>query len=285
MPELQQILLADDNDANRLVAQTILERSGYEITPARNGEQALGLAKIITFDLIILDIMMPVMDGMRALRRLRREVSLNQDTTAFALTAYSNAEDQQRYLEAGFDYVLAKPLRPGDIEIALTNYKSGRPMPTSTKHDETSLMTTPLIDESLTQQIMDIADQARLEAIQSRFWNSIIEQCRIIESSLHEAICGDEPSLSQFRRAIHAIKSASAAVGLARVSFISRHLQNAPTAEIPNLMKLLSNCLMQSRPALKKSLSRTGQFNIPMEMCRHDESKASHDDQNHCAAI
>jgi len=185
---LTQILLTDDNDANRLIARTILERSGYAVTTAHNGAETLGLAKIIAFDLIVLDIMMPVMDGMRALRHLRRDKNLNQNTTVFALTAFCSAEDQQRYLLAGFDYVLAKPLRPGDMEKALSHYKNRKTMPVSANLDELSPLSIKLIDKEMTHQISAIADKVRLDAIQSRFWRSITEQCSIIEKSLPDAI-------------------------------------------------------------------------------------------------
>ena len=257
------ILLADDNDANRLIARTILERSGFIVTSAQNGAEALRLAKILTYDLIVLDIMMPVMDGMRALRQLRRDMSLNQDTVVFALTAFCSAQDQQRYIHAGFDYVLAKPLRPGDIERALSQYKSRRVVPISAKGDALSPTRVGLIDESLTSQISDMADQDRLNAIQSRFWNSIFEQCNVIEISLPDALRGDGPCLSQFRRAVHAVKGASAAIGLARVAHISRHLQNAPPAEIPGLMKNLTDALALSRLALSDAFNQSAEVQHP----------------------
>lgn len=280
-----QILLADDNDANRLIAHTILERSGFIVTSARNGAEALALAKVMAYDLIILDIMMPVMDGMRALRKLRRHFSLNKETTVFALTAFCSAEDQQRYLLAGFDYVLAKPLRPGDIETALSQYKNGRTLPARVSLEALSPMTVNLIDESLTSQISDIADKARLDVIQSRFWTSIVEQCKIVEATLPDAIRGDTPALSRFRRAVHAIKGASAGVGVARVSYISRRLQNAPPSEIPALMKQFADALMQSRSALAEALTGARELNAPMEMRGQDKPESTHYGQNDRAAI
>jgi len=253
---LAHILLADDNDANRLIARTILERSGFSVTSAKNGAQALALAKVTHYDLIVLDIMMPVMDGVRALRQLKRDISLNQDTAVFALTALCSAQDQQRYIHAGFDYVLAKPLRAGDIERSRAQYKSRRVTPIDAKCDALSAPNVSLIDESLTSQISDMADQARLNAIQSRFWRSIFDQCKSIESSLPDALRGDGQCLSEFRRAVHAVKGASAAIGLARVAHISRELQNAPPAEIPGLVKNLTNALTLSRAALSEAFNQ-----------------------------
>jgi len=243
------------------------------------------LANILAFDLIVLDIMMPVMDGMRALRQLRRDSNVNRNTPAFALTAYYSIEDQHRYLLAGFDYVLAKPLRPGHIEQALSQFKSRPTGPLRTNIETLSPTKVDLIDQTLTSQISEFADDARLEAIQSRFWKSIADQCKILEKSLPEAIRGNAPILSQFRRAVHAVKGACAAIGLARVAHISRRLQNAPPSEIAGLMQIFADALTESRPALTQALIRTRQFNTPMQMRRENESETSHHHENNRSAI
>lgn len=280
-----RILLADDNDANRLIASTILERSGFSVTTAENGSHALSLAKLAAYDLIVLDIMMPVMDGVRALRRLRRERGPNQNTPAFALTAYCSPQDQQRYLVAGFDTVLSKPLRPGDMETAISRHKNMKALPLVASSNGPSSPTSPLLDQALISHLRDIGDQARLDDIQLRFWRSVEDQCKTIKRVLPNALRGDGSVLSQFRRAIHAVKGASAAIGLARVADISRHLQNAPPAEIPGLMKIFVDALLESRPALKEALIGTGEFDAPMQMSGEDESEPAHNRQYNRAAI
>ena len=106
-----RILLADDNEANRIIAASILEREGHIVVTANNGEKALLECEGVKFDLILLDILMPKLDGIKTLRRLRRSDSRNKNTPVFALTAYSSASDQRQYRQVGFEFVLPKPLR------------------------------------------------------------------------------------------------------------------------------------------------------------------------------
>ena len=273
---LKRILLADDNDANRLISQTILERSGYLVTPAKNGSHALSLADIEVYDLIVLDIMMPVMDGMRALRQLRRVRGPNQKTPVFALTSFANIQDRQRYLLAGFDTILSKPLRPGDMETALMRYISKRAMPLPHSPRPGAHASVPILDEDIISQLSEIADPERLATIQMRFWHSVEKQCSTIKQTLPEALRGTDPYLSQFRRSIHAIKGASAAIGLSRVAQICRQLQNAPPPDIASLLSLLIKSLEDSRPLLTQALSRPREFNAAMEMSGEDQPKTAH---------
>ena len=73
-----RILLADDNEANRIIAASILEREGHIVVTANNGEKALVECEGVKFDLILLDILMPTLDGIKTLRRLRRSDSRNK---------------------------------------------------------------------------------------------------------------------------------------------------------------------------------------------------------------
>ena len=280
-----QLLLADDNDANRLIARTILERSGYIVTTAQNGSHALSLAKIKHYDLIVLDIMMPVMDGMRALRRLRRDRGPNQATPVFALTAYCSAQDRQRYLLAGFNSVLSKPLRPGDMKTAYKRFQDKKASPTPVRVDVQSSANVDLLDAELISQLSDISDPVRLGVIQSRYWNSVEDKCLTIKKSLPDALRGDAAFLSPFRRADHAFKGATAAIGFARVASISRGFQNAPPSEIPSLMEMFVDTLTESKPALTAALSGTGKLNTAMKMRGEDEAEASHHGQNNRTAI
>ena len=275
MPQLS-ILLADDNDANRLISRTILERAGHTVTTAQNGSHALSLAKTISFELIILDIMMPVMDGMRALRKLRRNASPNKATPAFALTAYCSAEDRQRYYVAGFDSVLSKPLRLGDLETAYRQHETKNVVATVDITPVVFHPNVPLLDDEMISQLTESADLTRISIIEVSFWKSMGTECETMKQVLPEALRGDGQSLSRFRRAVHAIKGASASIGLSRLSDIARQLQNAPPCDIPLLMRAFVDTVTESRPALTKVLTGAGQLNAAVKMSRQDETKPAH---------
>ena len=105
-----QVLLVEDNATNRAVALALLNRENIETTVAENGAMALELAESQPFDLILMDLAMPVMDGIKATRAIRSRPGANQHTAIIALTANAFAEDKQRCLDAGMDDYIAKPL-------------------------------------------------------------------------------------------------------------------------------------------------------------------------------
>ena len=111
LPHFQsaRVLVADDNPLNQQVAQGMLESVGCHVTLAHDGEQAVALARTQPFDLILLDLHMPVLDGLQAARQLRA-LPQHQTVPIVALTAAVFAEDRQRCLEAGMNGFVPKPI-------------------------------------------------------------------------------------------------------------------------------------------------------------------------------
>ena len=112
-----RVLLAEDNSVNQLIATRMLERLGHEVVVAANGRIAVELALAESFDLILMDMQMPEMDGLEATRELRKRHSLG--LPVIALTANALAGDRERCLEAGMTDYLTKPIREPDLVRAL----------------------------------------------------------------------------------------------------------------------------------------------------------------------
>jgi CheY-like chemotaxis protein/nitrogen-specific signal transduction histidine kinase len=111
-----RILLADDNAVNQLVAARMLEKSGHHVVTASNGEEVLALLARETFDAILMDVQMPVMDGLMATRKIReREATSRSHLPIIALTARAMEEDESLCIEAGMDAYLSKPLGSDDL--------------------------------------------------------------------------------------------------------------------------------------------------------------------------
>jgi CheY-like chemotaxis protein len=107
-----RILLVEDGLANRKLAQGLLERRGHEVTVAEDGQQALDRLAHQSFDLILMDVQMPVLDGFDATREIRnRERRSGGHVPIIALTAHALKDDRQRCLDAGMDSYLTKPIR------------------------------------------------------------------------------------------------------------------------------------------------------------------------------
>jgi CheY-like chemotaxis protein len=111
-----RVLLAEDNELNAEVLEQLLIRDGYQVRLARDGREALAMAQTGDFDLLLLDIHMPELDGFDVVRAIRQlEQTTGRHLPVIALTARSRKEDGQRCLAAGMDDFLTKPIRAVDL--------------------------------------------------------------------------------------------------------------------------------------------------------------------------
>lgn len=112
----RRVLCVDDNDKNRRIAELLLGKLGFEVTLCASGGEALDICVMQSFDLILMDIVMPEMDGLETLRRLRDDAdSLNRATPAIALTAKLSPEDIEAYKDTGFEGIAAKPINVSQL--------------------------------------------------------------------------------------------------------------------------------------------------------------------------
>jgi PAS domain S-box-containing protein len=112
-PETAQamtLLLVEDNPINRLVAREMLQSAGHQVMEAHDGREGVRLAAMKRYDAILMDISMPELDGVQATRIIRSEDGPNRRTPIIALTAHALPEDTRRFLEAGINDTLLKPL-------------------------------------------------------------------------------------------------------------------------------------------------------------------------------
>jgi two-component system sensor histidine kinase/response regulator len=131
-----RVLLAEDNAVNRKVVTSLLEKRGHEVLVTTNGKEALAALEEGTFDLVLMDVQMPEMDGFEATRRIR----LSEQGTAFhqriiALTAYAMSGDRARCLEAGMDGYLTKPLGALALDQVLESCLKREELPANQVHD------------------------------------------------------------------------------------------------------------------------------------------------------
>ena len=111
-PRSLRLLLAEDNRINQALAVGILEKEGHEVHVVDNGQDCVRVHQSSEFDAILMDIQMPIMDGLEATRQIRRhEKDMTTRTPIVALTAHAMPEDESRCLEAGMDHYLSKPIR------------------------------------------------------------------------------------------------------------------------------------------------------------------------------
>ncbi|KAA0874138.1 response regulator [Nitrincola tapanii] len=112
-----QVLLAEDNHINQRLALRLLEKEGIQATVAENGAEALDLLAERNFDLVLMDVMMPVKDGLQATRELRRleQMTASRMTPVVAMTANAMQGDKERCLDAGMQGYVSKPVNPKEL--------------------------------------------------------------------------------------------------------------------------------------------------------------------------
>jgi len=118
-----RVLVAEDNAVNQKLVARLLEKRGHKVKVVANGREALEALDQATYDLVLMDMQMPEMDGFEATGELRKgEKQTGLHTPIIALTAHAMKGDRERCLEAGMDGYLSKPIRAQELDDLLGNY-------------------------------------------------------------------------------------------------------------------------------------------------------------------
>ena len=286
-----RVLIADDNDANRLIARAILEREGHDVSLASNGPDAVDLARVRDFDAVLLDILMPGMDGLRTIRKLK---SVSRRLPVFALTSYDSPADLARYREAGFDGTISKPLQPGDFDDVWRRLRGEAPADmikaAIPANDHTAI---PLLDLRVIEGGVGRASADVSPVVLRHFKASLTTLIQTLQQTLPGASRLDPADLSAFRDALHALKSATLMIGLLRAPEIAGMLRNAPPTELREGVVNLLRTLRQSLPELEAALAHDPdgasvalrQNRRGMQVSGEHQAEAAHDDEHDRAAI
>ena len=129
------ILVVEDNDKNLKLVRDLLQLRGYRVLEARTAEDGLALASDHRPHLILMDIQLPDMDGIAALRHLRAD-PVTAAIPVVALTAFAMKEDRERFLSAGFDGYLAKPIDIRTFRDQVSAYLQADSRPTAERSVE-----------------------------------------------------------------------------------------------------------------------------------------------------
>jgi signal transduction histidine kinase/ActR/RegA family two-component response regulator len=119
-----RVLLAEDNAVNALLASVLLRKAGHEVTHVVTGRKALDSLAVNAFDIVLMDVQMPDMDGMEATAEIRRsEIKTGRHIPIVAFTAHAMAEDRKRFLAAGADGYLTKPFTPDQLNNVIESLR------------------------------------------------------------------------------------------------------------------------------------------------------------------
>jgi CheY-like chemotaxis protein/HPt (histidine-containing phosphotransfer) domain-containing protein len=192
-----KVLLAEDNAVNQLLASRILESLDHHVTVVSNGREALSAAQAGRFDLIVMDVQMPEMDGFEATAAIRKlEKATGKHIPIIAMTAHAMKGDRERCLAASMDGYVSKPIRVADVEQAVTQAMAANQ---SSDAGSTSTAEDSLVDEAAILSGMD-GNRKLLRDLTRIFVADCPKQLVEIKAAIQ---MGDTERL---RRAAHALK-------------------------------------------------------------------------------
>ncbi len=217
------ILLAEDNPVNQKVAMALLRKRGHRITVAPNGEEAVRLVCQGGFDVVLMDMQMPGMDGLEATRRIRLLDGPLGRVPIIAMTANALKTDEERCLAAGMDGYLSKPVDAGRLDATLAHHVRGRTAEEPPPRDPCEVL-----DNQMLAVLADMLGRDETALLLPQF----IEQINLLAEQLRAAI----PDCAAMRIAAHDIKSLAATLGAIGLQSLAGAIEqacrdgNAPTA-------------------------------------------------------
>ncbi len=207
-----RILLAEDNEVNRKVAMKILERLGYSAVPVENGSEALELLSSEHFDLVLMDVQMPVMDGLEATAAVRAPDSpvLDRQVPIVAMTAHAMQGDRERCLGAGMDGYISKPVNIDDLERTISEVTGAGSQSCACEAREEKDEGPAVLDESvLSRSVGD--DEEIVREILDLFVGNARELLGRMDRELEELELGGD--LEPLRRTAHSLKGSAGNIG------------------------------------------------------------------------
>ncbi len=205
----RRVLVVEDHPINRQYMAAVLGRLGQHCRLAENGLQALQMVQLETFDLVLMDVHMPVMDGVEATRAIRSLGGEAARTPIAALTADVFNDTERRCRDAGVDQVLNKPISRQTLEQVLAHWPRRGPDPAGPLPASAAAPAQPrLIDPAVLSTVRALMGAAQLPAL----YQGVFDQAR--DSARRMAAAMRQADLLALRRAGHAVKGAALNFGL-----------------------------------------------------------------------
>lgn len=209
-----RVLLAEDNLVNQKLAVVLLRKRGWEVVVVDDGAKAVEAVRTGDFDVVLMDVQMPEMDGLEATRRIREmEKETGRHVPIIAMTAHAMKGDREMCLEAGMDDYISKPLKAADMFEKIERLVSGggaRP----------ALQERPVIDVSSALERVD-GDREALSELVAMFLEDAREQIARLKAALES---GDAEGVG---KASHSLKGAASNVSAVRLTELALGIEEA----------------------------------------------------------
>jgi PAS domain S-box-containing protein len=239
-----RILLAEDNAMNQKVALRLLERLGYSADVATNGLEAIEALERQPYDVVLMDVQMPELDGLDATRRICERWPADTRPHIIAMTANALPEDREACFAAGMNDYVAKPIRAEELVAALK-----RARPVGNGDAGSAAVQYVSLDDGALANLRDLGGDDFLGEVIDAFLADAPELLAMLRRSLEEG------SAEELRRAAHTLKSNGATLGAEGFAELCRTLeQRAKAGELDDASQLVDRIEQEYRP-LAEALS------------------------------
>jgi signal transduction histidine kinase/DNA-binding response OmpR family regulator len=213
------VLLAEDNRVNQDVARTILTRAGHRVDVAGNGRAAVEAVRRNLYDVVLMDVQMPEMDGIEAVALIRSLPRPLNAVHVIAMTANAMEGAREEYLAAGMNDYICKPVQPKVLIEKLAAFAAARTAPAAPVIVPAE--DAPLLDEQNLTDLLDAVLTEKAVGFIEVFLQDAADRLAVIDDAI---VSGD---LDTCRRAAHSLISMAGTFGAARMSALARRLEGA----------------------------------------------------------
>ncbi|MDR3506676.1 MAG: response regulator [Caulobacteraceae bacterium] len=233
-----RVLLAEDNEINTLLASTILEEVGYSVDCVVNGAEAVDAVRQASFDLILMDMQMPVMDGLQATRMIRDLPGPAGATPIIAMTANAMRKDQEACLAAGMNDFISKPIDPEAFLAVVARFMGAELWDDGWQMDATAAPATNApaeLDDTKLDALARLLPPDRMRKVVESYLEGARERLGRVEDLL------ESNDLASVAREAHDLKGVSGNFGALRLQALAEQLERAclsrDEAEAPRLVR------------------------------------------------
>jgi signal transduction histidine kinase/CheY-like chemotaxis protein len=253
-----RVLLAEDNKINQLYATLFLGKAGYAVTVVENGIQAVDAVRNGEFDLVLMDIQMPEMDGVEATRQIRALPAPNNSVPIYAMTAHAMTGASQEYLSAGMNDYISKPFQPtlvlGKLSALAAKIRAvdNQPIPEAVAANVGSASYCPAIEITVLEEMCSVLPVAKVRDFITLYLHAVENHLAEIDR------CFQGGDLAGVAGQAHMIISVSGNLGALKASDLARTVEQLTKQS--DRIEMLPAAIASLREAIAQSSQELGDW-------------------------